>query len=89
MCLGIPAHIVDIVDADQALATVEISGVQRVVSTSLLTDEQVKPGDWVLVHVGFAMATIDPQEAAETLALLAEIGQAYQDELDAYSASDV
>ena len=69
MCLGIPAQIVSA--AEDGLATAEVSGVRREVSTALVPE--AKEGDWVLVHVGFALHTIDEEEAARTLALLEEI----------------
>jgi hydrogenase expression/formation protein HypC len=69
MCLGIPAQIVSV--AEDGLATAEVSGVRREVSTALVPE--AKDGDWVLVHVGFALHTIDEEEAARTLALLEEI----------------
>jgi hydrogenase expression/formation protein HypC len=69
MCLGIPAQIVFV--AEDGLATAEVSGVRREVSTALVPE--AKDGDWVLVHVGFALHTIDEEEAARTLALLEEI----------------
>ena len=69
MCLAIPARLVEV--AEPGLATAEVSGVRREVSTALVPEAQV--GDWVLVHVGFALHTIDEGEAARTLALLEEI----------------
>ena len=69
MCLAIPAQLVEIVAPD--VASAEVSGVRREVSTALLPEAKV--GDWVLVHVGFALHTIDEDEAARTLALLEEI----------------
>jgi hydrogenase expression/formation protein HypC len=69
MCLAIPAQLVEIVAPD--VANAEVSGVRREVSTALLPEAKV--GDWVLVHVGFALHTIDEDEAARTLALLEEI----------------
>lgn len=84
MCLGIPGQVVDILDVEQALAKVEVSGAQRSVSLRLLDDEPVGPGDWVLVHVGFAMARIDEEEAAATLSQLEALGREYQDEVDAF-----
>jgi hydrogenase expression/formation protein HypC len=80
MCLGIPGQIVAIDDPIRKLATVSVAGVRRQVNTACISDPQI--GDWVLVHVGFAMSRIDEAEAAETLRLLAEIGEA-QAELDA------
>lgn len=69
MCLGIPAQLVSL--GTEGLATAEVSGVRREVSTALVPE--ARPGDWVLVHVGFALHTIDEAEAERTLALLEEI----------------
>jgi hydrogenase expression/formation protein HypC len=80
MCLGIPGQIVAIDDPIRKLATVSVAGVKRRINTACITDAQI--GDWVLVHVGFAMSRIDEAQAAETLRILAEIGEA-QAELDA------
>jgi hydrogenase expression/formation protein HypC len=87
MCLGIPAQIVDFVDGDAGLAKAEISGVRRSVSIALCPEAGV--GDWVLVHVGFALARIDEAEALETLALLQQMGEAYEQELRELRASAV
>jgi hydrogenase expression/formation protein HypC len=79
MCLGIPGRIVEIVDAGACLATVEISGVRRQVNIACVVDADHPAagcvGDWVLVHVGFAMSRIDADEARKTLELLAELGE--------------
>lgn len=79
MCLGIPGRIVEIVDASNCLATVEISGVRRQVNIACVVDADHPVagcvGDWVLVHVGFAMSRIDADEARKTLDLLAELGE--------------
>ena len=85
MCLAIPAQIVEVVVAEAGLATAEISGVRRTVSTALCPEADV--GDWVLIHVGFALQAIDEDEARETLALLEKMGQAYEDELREIEAS--
>ena len=79
MCLGIPAQIVELVDPDAGIAKAEISGVRRNVSIALEPDVQV--GDWVLIHVGFALSKIDEEQARETLALLERMGEAYEREL--------
>ena len=79
MCLGIPAQIVEIVDPEAGIAKAEISGVRRDVSIALEPDAGV--GDWVLVHVGFALSKIDEDKARETLALLEQMGEAYEREL--------
>lgn len=79
MCLGIPAQIVELSDADSDLATAELSGVRREVSVALCPG--VEPGDWVLVHVGFALERIDEEQARETLRLLEAMGEAYEQEM--------
>ena len=89
MCLGIPGQIVAIDDAAKRLATVAVGGVRRQVNIVCIVDDEHPPescvGDWVLVHVGFAMARIDEAEAAETLRILTELGEA-QAELAAMRA---
>jgi hydrogenase expression/formation protein HypC len=83
MCLGIPGQVIELVDRDASLARVDISGVRREVSVALV-DEPAAPlqvGDWVLIHVGFALARIDENDARETLELLAK-GAELQRELD-------
>ena len=70
MCLAIPGRIVEIVDEENHVAKVEVGGIRRNINLGLLADTEVKPGDYVLIHVGFAMSKIDEQEAAETLRLL-------------------
>jgi hydrogenase expression/formation protein HypC len=90
MCLGIPGQIIRIDDAARWLATVDIGGVRRQVNIICIVDDdhpvEACVGDWVLVHVGFAMSRIDPAEAAETLRILTELGEA-QAELDAMRQS--
>ena len=73
MCLGIPGQVIDIVDVDAHLAKVEVNGIRRTISIRLLAEQNIVHGDWVLVHVGFALHTIDEDEAARTLELLEEI----------------
>jgi hydrogenase expression/formation protein HypC len=89
MCLGIPGQIVEIVDAEQHLATVEVSGVRRVISILLLSEEGVSLGDWVLVHVGFAMAKIDEAEAKLTLEQVEKMGREFVNEIDAFRSSQI
>jgi len=79
VCLGIPARIIELVDPDAGLAKAEISGVRRNVSVALCPEAAV--GDWVLVHVGFALSRIDEKQARETLELLEQMGAAYEQEL--------
>lgn len=74
MCLGIPGRILRIDDAARKLGTADVAGVQRQVN--LVCTPQAAVGDWVLIHVGFAMAKIDEQCAAETLRILKELGEA-------------
>ena len=85
MCLAIPAQVVELVDPDAVIAKAEMSGVRREISLALCPEAKV--GDWVLVHVGFALATIDEQQARETLELLEQMGAAYEAELDEIRAS--
>jgi hydrogenase expression/formation protein HypC len=79
VCLGIPAQIVEQLDPEAGIAKAEISGVRRNVSIALCPEAEV--GDWVLVHVGFALSKIDEEEAGRTLALLEQMGEAYDQEL--------
>lgn len=90
MCLGIPGQIVEITDAERKLGMVDVSGVQRQVNLAcIISDDHpisACVGDWVLVHVGFAMSRIDEREAAETLKILEQLGEVQQ-ELAAMRAS--
>jgi hydrogenase expression/formation protein HypC len=90
MCLGIPGQIVEIDSTHHKLAMVDVGGVTRQVNISCIVDEQHPPqsciGNWVLVHVGFAMSRTNEQEAAETLKLLTEVGEV-QAELEAMRTS--
>ena len=89
MCLGIPGQIVEIVDQTFQIARVDVSGVKRNVSIALLAEEGVSLGDWVLIHVGFAMSKIDELEAHETMNALQIMGQAYDDELKMLHESQI
>jgi len=89
MCLGIPGRIVEITDATNCLAKVEVSGVRRIVSVRLLANDMPEPDEWVLVHVGFAMAKIDETEALLTLAAVKHLGEAYSDEIQAFDSSSI
>ncbi|HEX2116332.1 MAG TPA: HypC/HybG/HupF family hydrogenase formation chaperone [Alphaproteobacteria bacterium] len=90
MCLGIPGRIVSIDDAARKLATVDVGGVKRQINLACIVDDAHPVdscvGEWVLIHVGFAMARIDDQQAQETLRILRELGDA-QAELDAIRQS--
>lgn len=93
MCLGIPGEVVSFLE-DSDLAMVSVEGVQRAVNIGLLREDadgplDLRPGDWVLIHVGFALSKVDEQEAKKSLNWLAGVGDAYTDELDALAASDI
>ena len=89
MCLGIPGQLVAFVDSHEHLARVDVSGVTRIINIGLLEDEVLEVGDWVLIHVGFAMSKIDEEEAALALASLQLMGQAYGDELEAFWSTKI
>ncbi|WP_068157496.1 HypC/HybG/HupF family hydrogenase formation chaperone [Rhodococcus phenolicus] len=89
MCLGIPGRIVDIVDAGQYLAKVDVNGVQRAISVRLLAGTGLQVGDWVLVHVGFAMSRIDEAEAQTTLDQVRRMGADYLNEIEAFTNSEI
>jgi hydrogenase expression/formation protein HypC len=91
MCLAIPGRIIDVVDVERRLARVEVAGVTRTVSVGLLEAEHdgagAQAGDWVLIHVGFALSRIDEEEADATLRLLQDMGADYEQELEELKAS--
>ena len=91
MCLAIPGRIVEVIDEANRLATVEVAGVRRTVNIGLLDagDESAVPGDWVLIHVGFALSKIDEQEAIATRRLLEAMGAEYEQELEELKASAI
>jgi hydrogenase expression/formation protein HypC len=72
MCLAIPARVVEVLPRDEGV--IDVGGVRKRISLELVTD--VAPGDYVIVHVGYALQRLDPEEAARTLALFAEAGVA-------------
>lgn len=86
MCLAIPGQIIEIVDVENQIAKVEVGGVRRNINTGMLNEDEAQIGNWVLIHVGFAMSRIDEHEAKETLRVLEEIGQ-YREELEQFSTS--
>jgi hydrogenase expression/formation protein HypC len=86
MCLAIPGKIIEIVDAENDIAKVEVGGVRRNINIGMLDKDDARIGDYVLIHVGFAMSKIDEKEAEETLRLLEELGS-YQDEMDQFKSS--
>jgi hydrogenase expression/formation protein HypC len=90
VCLAIPGQIIDIVDEPNRLARVEVAGVKRSVNIGLLDGEvtgPAGPGDWVLIHVGFAISRIDEVEARATRRLLEQMGAEYEQELEELKAS--
>ncbi len=89
MCLAIPGQVIDVVDEENRLARVDVAGVRRKVNIGLLdaADGGAQPGDWVLIHVGFAMSKVDEEEAQATLELLAGMGDDYEQELEELKAS--
>jgi hydrogenase expression/formation protein HypC len=91
MCLGIPGQIVELVDEHNHIAKAEVSGVRRNVNVGLLVQgpETVSVGDWVLIHVGFALSKIDEEEAQATLDFLRTLGEAYESELEELKESRI
>jgi hydrogenase expression/formation protein HypC len=89
MCLGIPGQITELMEEHEHLARVDVSGVGRIINIGLLEDEDIQPGDWVLIHVGFAMSKIDEEEARLALASLEMMGGAYTDEVEAMLSSRI
>jgi hydrogenase expression/formation protein HypC len=90
MCLAIPGRIIEVTDAENRLARVDVAGVQRNVNIGLLDADGnggVGPGDWVLIHVGFALSQVDEDEAHATLELLKGMGAEYEQELEELKAS--
>jgi hydrogenase expression/formation protein HypC len=91
MCLAIPGQVVAMVDAERHIAKVDVGGVRRNVNVGLLAGdgEGAEIGDWVLIHVGFALSKVDEAEAAATLSLLQGMGEAFEDELEQLKSSDI
>ena len=89
MCLAIPGQIVEVVDDEHRLAMVDVAGVRRTVNVGLLDVNEggVGPGDWVLIHVGFAISQVDEEEARATRELLERMGEDYERELEELKAS--
>jgi hydrogenase expression/formation protein HypC len=91
MCLGIPGQVVEIVDPEHHIAKAEVSGVRRNVNVALLAEgpDAVDVGDWVLIHVGFAMSKIDEEEANQTREFLESLGEPFEQELEELRASGI
>lgn len=89
MCLGIPGEVIEVQADRPDLAKVSVSGVKRSINIGLLADDPPEPGEWVLIHVGFAMSKMDEAEAAAAIEFLEELGQTYEDELNALRESRI
>jgi hydrogenase expression/formation protein HypC len=91
VCLAIPGQVVEMIDDENRLAKVEVAGVRRTVNVGLLDVDGggVESGEWVLIHVGFALSRVDEDEAQATLRLLAEMGAEYEQELEELKASAI
>jgi hydrogenase expression/formation protein HypC len=91
MCLAIPGQVVEFVDEERFLARVDVSGVRRVVNVALVSGDEggVREGDWVLIHVGFAISVVDEDEALMTRRLLEQIGSEYETELEELKRSGI
>ncbi len=89
MCLAIPGQLIEYVDEANRLARVDVAGVQRTINVGLLDADgtSVQPGDWVLIHVGFALSKVDEEEAIATLRMLERMGADYETELEELKAS--
>ena len=81
MCLGVPGQIVEFLDPTHHLAKAEISGVRRAINVGLLIPDGLEVGDWVLIHVGFALSKIDEDEARRTIEFHEQLGSDYAEEL--------
>jgi hydrogenase expression/formation protein HypC len=75
MCLAIPAKVVQLFPDEETRALVEVAGVRRQIDTGLLQDDPPKTGDWVLIHVGFAMSKISEEDALDQLRTLTMLGE--------------
>jgi len=89
MCLGIPGRIVEFVDATHQIARAEVSGVRRNINVGLVLPDGLDVGDWVLIHVGFALSKIDEAEAARTTEYLVQLDNLYVDELHQIADSTI
>ena len=89
MCLGIPGQVVQIVDVDEHKAIAEVEGVRREINVGLVMGDEggLSVGDWVLIHVGFALSKIDEEEAARILDFMRGLGELFDDEIDQFRES--
>jgi hydrogenase expression/formation protein HypC len=86
MCLAIPGKVVEFTDEENQIAKVEVGGVRRQINIGLLDRDELRLGDYVLIHVGFAMSKVDEREAEETLRLLKELGS-YETEVEQFKST--
>lgn len=89
MCLGVPGQIVEFLEPTHHLARAEISGVRRAINVGLLVPDGLVIGDWVLIHVGFALSKIDEDEARRTLEFLEKLGSDFAEEMQLIEQSDI
>ncbi|MBW3664727.1 MAG: HypC/HybG/HupF family hydrogenase formation chaperone [Actinobacteria bacterium] len=89
MCLGIPGQVIDFLDGTDQLAKVEVTGVTRNINVGLVREDGLKVGDWVLIHVGFAMSIIDEAEATDALEGLRMLGEAFDTEVEDIARSRI
>lgn len=91
MCLAIPARVVELYPTEEDCALVEVSGVRRRVNTGLLQDDLPRPGDWVLIHVGFAMSKISEEDALDQIRTLTALGEteSVMEEVEGYGTADL
>lgn len=89
MCLGVPGRIVEFLEPTHHLARAEISGVRRAINVGLLLPDGLDVGDWVLIHVGFALSKIDEEEARRTTEFLEQLGSDFAEELLLIERSEI
>jgi hydrogenase expression/formation protein HypC len=90
MCLAIPGKIVELTPHEEHVALVEVVGVRRRVDIRLVEDAGAKPGDWVLIHVGFALSRISEEDALDQMRMLTMLGEsdAAMEEVSGYDSGD-
>ena len=89
MCLGVPGRVIEFLDPTHHIAKVDVSGVRRSVNVGLVLPDGLDVGDWVLIHVGFALSKIDEGEAQRTIEYLTQLGDLYVDELKQFDESRI
>jgi hydrogenase expression/formation protein HypC len=89
MCLGIPGRVVSFLDETDQLAKVDVTGVTRNINIGLVLDDGIEIGDWVLIHVGFAMSVIDEAEAEQAMQGLQLLGRQYEEEVADIASSSI